>query len=323
MLKDTEYAYAVARIRCNEAKLLPSSTVESLINASDYNDALKILSECGYGDFEKYGEDVVLSNRIKEAFELIYKSAPEKSCLDFLIVKNDFHNIKACLKGMIVGADVSKLMLSPSSIDASLLKDALETKDYSKLPSYIADCLKEAYDLITTTMDGQVAEIFIDKKCIEASVYLAKLSKDEFSVSLAILMATLSNIKIALRCLKTGKDKNFIMSALSDVDGVDKQALCSAVLEGEEALCGFVKSIGFELLSESIKNGYAAFEKLSDDMLIEKIRHAKYQCLGISPLVAYYFATDAEVKTVRIILSCKKNGLDIDSIRERVRVLYV
>ena len=56
MLKDTEFAYAVARIRSNESKLLSSSVIESLINAHDYSEALKILSEAGYGDFDKFDE---------------------------------------------------------------------------------------------------------------------------------------------------------------------------------------------------------------------------------------------------------------------------
>lgn len=323
MLKDTEFAYAVARIRSNETKLLSSNTVESLVNAHDYDEALKILSEAGYGDFDKFDEDVLLSKRMREAFELIYESAPEKSCLDFLIVKNDFHNIKALLKGMVLNVDTENLLLSPSVTSPKELKEALETKQYSSLPYGFGDILKEAYELVTETMDGQKLEVYLDKRCVETSVMLAKLSEDEFSVSLSGLMASLCDIRIALRCLKTGKDKNFMMSALADVPSVDKEALCQAVLSGEDALCAYVKRLGFESLSESVKTGYAAFEKVSDDMLIEKIKNAKYQCLGIAPLVAYYFATDAEVKTVRIILSCKKNGMDSESIRERVRVLYV
>ena len=40
MLKDTEFAFAVARVRSNENKLLSSANIESLINASDYKDCL-------------------------------------------------------------------------------------------------------------------------------------------------------------------------------------------------------------------------------------------------------------------------------------------
>ena len=40
-------------------------------------------------------------------------------------------------------------------------------------------------------------------------------------------------------------------------------------------------------------------------------------------LAAYYFAVENEIKTVRIVLSCKKNDMSVETIRERVRKLYV
>ncbi len=323
MIKDTEFAYAVARVRSNEYKLLSSAVIESLINAKDYKEACKLVSETGYGDIERDGEEKVLALRLKEAFELIYESAPLKSCLDFLLIKNDFHNIKALVKSMATGADVMGMLLKPSVVDTDIIRTALENKTYDEVPLGLGEVLEKAYGIITETMDGQSLEVYLDRMCIEKSVLLAKKSEDEFSIELAKLMSALSDIKIALRCQKTGKDKDFIMSALADCDMLDKDSLCEAALSGEDTLCVYAGKLGFEKLSQSIKEGYGIFEKTCDDMLVELIKPAKYKALGIAPLVAYYFAVDAEIKTLRIILSCKKNGIDIDKIRERVRVLYV
>ncbi len=322
-MKDTEFAYAVARVRSNENKLLSSANVEALINTSDYKEALKLLSDFGYANVEVKGEEAVLSSVLKNAFELIYTSAPDKKCLDFLIVKNDFHNIKALLKCLVVNKSCDNLLLTPSVVDTAVIKSAVETKDYSILPEYLSDTVRKAYELVTLTMDGQQLEIFLDRKCIEASVLLAKESRDDFSLSLANLMCLLFDIKVALRCLKTNKDADFIRSALADCSMLDVERLIEYVLDGEDALCNYVASLGFDSIAHAVRNGYAAFEKACDDLLMEKIKFAKYRCLGIAPLIAYYFAVDAEVKTVRIILSCKKNGIDAESIRERVRELYV
>ena len=94
-------------------------------------------------------------------------------------------------------------------------------------------------------------------------------------------------------------------------------------MDGEDALCEYVKFVSFGNLADSIKKTYAAFEKEMDDILIDSVKDAKYHSLGLAPLAAYYFAVENEVKTVRIILSCKKNGMNVDTIRERVRKLYV
>lgn len=322
-MKDTEFAFAVARVRANEYRLLSSSVVESLINADGYADALKILSESGYDGICAENEQEVLSRVQKYAFELICESAPDKSCLDFLIVKNDFHNLKAILKCMYSSADPEPFLVSPYVEDPAVFRRAFESKDFSQLNELFSDTAKNAYDLVMTTGDGQSLEVYLDRACIEASVSLAKASKDEFSIKLALLMAALADIKIALRCIGTGKDRDFTYGAIAECSLIDRNELCDAAMGGKDELCAYVRKIGFAALSESIVKGYAAFEKASDDMLIENVRSAKYCSLGISPLVAFYFATDAEIRTVRIILSCKKNGLSVENIRERVRELYV
>lgn len=323
MLKDTEFAYAVARVRSNESRLLSSTVIDGLINAPTYKDALKILGEAGYGDFSKYDEEKLLSDVQEKAFKLIYEAAPDKSCLDFLIVKNDFHNIKALLKCMVSGKKSDGLLLTPSVLNTQELVTSLETKQFEDLKKPFCTIVRQAYELITATMDGQKLEVFLDRKCFEVSLEFAELSKDAFSIEFSRLMVILSDIKTALRCINNHKDKDFILSALCPVSGYNTDELCDACVLGVDALCSYVERAGLGKLSDSIKQSYAAFEKTIDDMLVEKIRHAKYQCLGIAPLIAYYFATDAEVKTVRIILSCKKNGIETEKIRERVRELYV
>ena len=323
MMKDTDFAFAVAKIRSNEYKLLSSASIESLISAQNYNDCLKILSEAGYEGLEQHDEDFVLSKRQSDAFELIYSSAPDKHCLDFLVVKNDFHNFKAILKSKVSGIDYSKLLITPSCVSPEAVLRAIDEKDYSVAGEDYADIIKEAYGILTETMDGQQLEVFLDRKCLEFSVMLAERSKDEFSVSLANLMCGIANIKIALRCIKTNKDGEFVDSALADCGIADRKRLAECCSFGEKELSEYVNRIGLTTIAQAIESGYAAFEKQCDDILVEKIRVAKYKSLGIAPLIAYYLATDAEIKTVRIILSCKKNGMDTEKIRERVRVLYV
>ena len=52
-------------------------------------------------------------------------------------------------------------------------------------------------------------------------------------------------------------------------------------------------------------------------------KKAKYVFFGFEPIAAYYYAKKAELKTLRVILFAKQAGLDEETIRERVRTLYV
>ena len=45
--------------------------------------------------------------------------------------------------------------------------------------------------------------------------------------------------------------------------------------------------------------------------------------MGIGPLAAYYVAKETEIKALRIILSAKISGASNDTVRERMRELYV
>ena len=66
-----------------------------------------------------------------------------------------------------------------------------------------------------------------------------------------------------------------------------------------------------------------AFERWCDNQVIRTIQPQKYNPFSVGPLVAYVLARENEIKTVRIILSGKQNGLPEESIRERVREMYV
>jgi len=322
-MKDTEYAFAVARIRSNENKLLSTQTVESAITASDYNEAVKVFSDSGYADFSAADEEIVLSQKQREAFELIYSSAPDKKCIDFLIVKNDFHNFKAILKSMVANNELEGLLLTPCMVDTKLAVKAISEKQFDMLPEAFKDTVKEAYELLVTTLDGQKCDCLLDKACLEMMLTLAKESGDSFSVGIANKMVALYDVKIALRCLRTGKDKAFLENSLAKCDTVDTERLAEAVLDGENSLREYVKYLSLGNLADCINKSYAAFEKEMDDILIDSVKDAKFTSLGIAPLAAYYFAVENEVKTVRIVLSCKKNGMNVDTIRERVRKLYV
>jgi V/A-type H+-transporting ATPase subunit C len=57
--------------------------------------------------------------------------------------------------------------------------------------------------------------------------------------------------------------------------------------------------------------------------MIRQIRPEIHNPFGIGPLAAYILARDVEIKTVRIILAGKRNGLPDEMLRERVRETYV
>ena len=98
MLKDTEYAYAVAKVRVHEAALLKKTDTERLIAAADAREFFRVLADLGWQEAEETENlNALLQKRAENCWALLSECAPDAAELQFLIVPNDFHNLKAVL----------------------------------------------------------------------------------------------------------------------------------------------------------------------------------------------------------------------------------
>lgn len=322
-MRDNDYLFAVAKIRVKETQLLTTAQLEATISAPDYPSAVKLLTDAGFADFGEKSEEQILSEKEEQAFEFICEIAPDKTLFDFLVVKNDFHNIKAVLKSIVANTDYSSFILKPHLIDPALIYSAATEKNYQDLPVWAVEPVKTGYELVTSTMDGQLLDIFLDKLYLETSLKMAKDSKEDFSVGLAERTLFVANLQIALRGAEMGKSKEFLTDAMADGGMIDAETLASLALEGRQPLAEKLSENGMQKIAESVLKSNLAAEKALDNFLLDYVKGAKYQSFGISPLIGYYLARINEVKTVRILLCCKRTGLTEAETKERVRNLYV
>lgn len=323
-MKETAYTFAVAKIRTIETNLLNSSDIEQLITASDYDSAIRVLEDKGFIS-ENENEDIecLLKQQIKNTWQLLSEISPDRSQLEFLVVRNDFHNLKAVLKALLSGVENADYFILPSLIDPELIKTAVISKRFNDLPNFLADGAAKTYDVLVRTTDGQLADIMLDAMTLDNIILRAEKTSNNFIKKLAELIAVTANIKLAFRAARTGKDEQFLKTALCSPKTLDKSALINAAKKGLEELINFLSGTAYKEAAEYFKISTTAFEKWCDDIIMSHIESAKYVSFGTEPLIAYYIAKEAEIKTIRIILSCKHNNMAADIIRERVRKLYV
>ena len=321
-MKDTAFTFAVAKIRAIETKLLNSSDLEQLITASDYEATIKIIKEKGIAG-EKEDINSSLKNQMLETWLLLREISPDLSSLETLVVKNDFHNLKAALKYLVSGSKGEDFFIVPSLVKPEQVKSAVLSKKFYELPKFLENAAEKAYDILVRTRDGQLADILIDAITLDNMIQRAEQSDNAFIQRLVELICVTTNIKIAYRAAKTGKDEVFLQTALCNAKNLDKSALISAAKKGPEELLAYLSETRYSDAAKNIKISVTAFEKWCDDIIMSHIESAKYKSFGVEPLIAYYIAKETEIKTLRIILSCKYNNIQADIIRERVRKLYV
>lgn len=323
-MKQTDYAYSVAYIRSIENRLLTAADIESLITASDAQSAVQLLIDKGYGkdridaaDFE-----ILLANQLSECWSELREILPDGAPLDVLICKNDFHNLKVVLKGLKSGLkSFESCFLTPSVTDpASLIKGAANA-DFADYPEYLRQTAIRANDILSRTGDSQLADTVTDKAAMDYCLDEAKKSGSEFLIKYVILTNTLTDIKIAMRCVMTDKDADFVSEALSECCAIDRAELINAVLDGKNALCELVAKSGFEKEAAALERSLAEYEKEADSRITGFLRGAKYISMGIEPVISYIHSKQTEIQSVRIIMSGKLIGADTEQIRSRLREL--
>ncbi|HHU48956.1 MAG TPA: V-type ATPase subunit, partial [Clostridiales bacterium] len=96
-----------------------------------------------------------------------------------------------------------------------------------------------------------------------------------------------------------------------------------AAASGLEDIYEYLKHTEYWEGVNELEQSLSLFERWCDDRLIQRIQPQKYNPFSIGPLAAYLLARDNEIRTVRIILLGKLNQLSNQSIRERLRIMYV
>lgn len=323
-MRDTEFAYGVAHIRAHELSLLTNDNLASMISAANLNEAVRVLSDKGW-DTEKGDFSSMLLKESEKNWQLICECLPKENLLDCLIIENDFHNLKTAIKTVFTREEADQYFLFPCVYDPQKIKEAIDKKDFSSLPDCMAETAQKAYDVLTRLGSGQMADIIIDKQAMAVKLQMAEKSDSALLKNAVNMNVAAANIKIALRCVKTGKSMDFMKKAMSDeCPIIDIETLQKKAAEGENAVMVYLEGIKeFSNAASFLKESSTLFEKCLDDAIMEKVKEAKYTAFGVEPVFAYFMAREAEIKNVRVILSLKRNGISSEEIRKRVREAYV
>ncbi len=319
-MRDTDYAFCVARLRANERYFLSSSDIFQLCNCKSLDEALEILLSKKYIQDKGSVRDIV-SYQNQSLWDFISTCVPDKKELDVLCIVNDFFNIKTAVKCFFAGKDANLYYIKPTTIDLVKLTKAVNSLDFAALNDSFSASAKNAYDMACKTENGQSAEIIIDKATTFALKNYSKGNKGLISEVCAFLCDT-ANIKIALRCFKAKKGADFIDAALGECVYLNEDKLKSLSQKENDELFDYLMTTRYKDGLLLYKENFAEFDKWCDDEVIRICKKAKYTAFGFDPVCAFYYAKINEIKTVRIILSGIEMGTEKELIIKRVRETY-
>ena len=328
-LNEYDYLHISARVHAMEGRLLTRERVERMLSARTLEDAARVLSECGYGDFPVRSPaaiEAALDQARLELFAELRRFAPEPRLVDVFCIKYDYHNAKVLLKAAAVGRDPGPLLLDAGRYPAGQLREAFEKGDLERFSEPFRQAVGQAREVLSSSGDPQTADFILDRAYYAEMLQAAQEVGSPFLEGYVRLSIDGVGLRAVVRALRMGKGPDFLRRALIAGGNVDLDRLLSAASGGD--LAGLFARTPLEEAAqagaEALSGGpLTRFERLCDDALTAYLSQGRRVPFGEQPLIGYLYAKESELTTIRVILTGRMAGLDTETIRERLRESYV
>lgn len=339
----TQFAYAAARVRALEPKLLDSGDVERMLGAKTASEAYKILNDLEYathiGDISNVRDfQEVITAGLKDSKEVLERICPDSRILDILFIRYDFHNIKTILKGMLAqkgeGEILSQLLpLGRVSIEDMMRFFYDEAQTHLPLPEHYAAPIEGWIKIAKEQAEPRLVDMVIDRAWLALTIDIANLTKNAFVIEYAKQLIDLTNIKTFLRIKLLKQESYFLESGRTEhlfaMGGHLAVNRFTSNLEADmDALANVFRGTNyFEIVQKGLEafekfKSFVYLEKYADEYLMQLAKKSRYVPFGPDALIAYFYAKQNNAQIIRMIMVGKLNGLPDDMLRERLHELY-
>lgn len=326
--KKEAYLSLSAMLRAREPKLLNSDRAGRMLDAASFEEAAKLLTDCGYADLSQANAkeiEAALTQRRNQILDELEQLTPDKTVVDVFRMKYDTHNAKVLLKSEAMGVDGSALYSRSGRIAPEKLRESYHEEHWSDLPELFGKALAEARNTLARTANPQLADFVLDRALYEEMLAAAKTVSNPFLTGYVRLLVDSANLKSLVRTGRMHKDADFLREVLLPGGSVDADRLIAAG-DGEGIAALFAHSPleqAAALGAEALTGGsMTAFERACENGVNGYLRAAKLVSYGPEAVAAYLAAVEGEITAVRMILTGRLSGIAPETIRERLRDLY-
>lgn len=311
-----------------EARLLTQDKLTRIIESKDFEDAMRVLAETGYGQPARSGasfEDLIQSE-LAGADEFLVAASPNDVFTSIMRAQKDYHNLKVLIKLFMQGRDLDSAELFPGNIRVETLRRAIADNNYYDLPETMKDALKYIDRQFAAAADVSVIGVTLDRAySIEVSELVRKMGDPLVS---AYFMAyfDLGNI-IAFMRTRAFYGRESFEGAFLEGGSIERRTFTDAFdLSDESVLAAVARGDYARILSGAIEEyhkskGLYMLEKARDDYLMSLLKEQRHDMFGIGPLMCYYVAKQREAEAVRMVMTAKQGGIDEDVVSKRLKDL--
>ena len=327
---DQEYAYETGVIRVLETRFVDQMHLSRMLEAKGYNAAFSLLHDTTYGKHmkDKTDFDAVLEDEYKYFLAFFEKSCKNEYVLTYYKSRYDIHNLKMFVKSGLAETELDSSMLSPyGTIPADIFIKAFDPEEEISLPEPYKTFNDRALTFYEESKDIEMLDIYLDSLYFRWRHELIKKSKNLFLINLDRENLTLTNLKSFARIVYF-KNNTSLENIFLDSGFIEKSFFTEHFSEGLNQIWHYLKNTPYERI---VKDGYSSvvkegsftlLEKLCENRMIDIARSTKSAIFGVEIVYSFMMAKENEIRTLRIILSGKKNNVPRKIIENRLPERY-
>ncbi|MCL1793379.1 MAG: V-type ATPase subunit [Oscillospiraceae bacterium] len=327
------YAHTIGYLRIREKMLLSGESFGRIIDSPNAAEAAKLISQNSEYDFSALPKvedyETVMGETLKKTYSRLYFLAPEKTAIDIILCKYDYHNLKTAAKSKYLGKDHSELYIACTETDPALIAAAVaEGAKPKQLPSHLLDAAAMSRSSLENGGSPQTLDVVLDLHMFGHMLNLAKTANNAFLLEYAQFATDFYNVRTMLRLKNMGGEAKFLKEALCEGGKLPKAEIFRHF---EKNLAALGEAFHYKYFGEIMKasledyektGDFSGLEKRLDDFLMDHAKKSKYIAFGPEIFMSYVFSKENEARQIRTIMNCKINNMPAAAIRERLRDNY-
>ena len=325
---DWRYTFQTAQVRAFEMQMLSRATLLDMANASSFQQAADLLSGSEYAlpaGGRNFAEvEDVLRQRRTAVRQLFSELMLDRRVSALIRTRDDFANLRLAVRRAMTEKPIGTDYSGDGNVPPESIEQIFSEEDeFSKpvFPDYVQEAVERAVLAYYQNKDVRQIDYAIDGVQAEYNLKKARRLRSVFLLGLFKIQIDLTNIRTMLRLKFTESEQRGVF-----IEGgfIELERFTHGLELGYEALGPLffvtpyhrIVDIGAGYLTSN--KSFLKLEQQCDEHLTGFLKSTVQITAGPQPIIAYLLMKENEIRTVRLILTAKKNNLDTRLILDRI-----
>jgi V/A-type H+-transporting ATPase subunit C len=322
---DWRYTFETATVRALEMQILTRATLLDMANAANFQQAADLLSATEYvlpHAGKRFAEvQQLLQERraaVREFFEVL---CLDKSIVELFRTRDDFANLRLALRRTLTEKPVGADYTDQGNVPPEQFQQVFEEENDEQFPDYMRQAADHAALAYYQDKDIRRIDYAIDSFQAGYNLRQAHRLESVFLIGLFRIQIDLTNIRTMLRLKFTEAEQRnvFLEGGFLQLERLQKGL--DLGYEGLGSL--FFVTPYYRLLETGAtylasNKSFLKLEQQCEEHLMGFLKTTIQITAGPQPVIAFLLMKENEIRTVRLILTAKKNHLDTKLILDRI-----